>query len=148
MSLDAALSVPAAPARSPARTILLRRLLLPVLVIAILIALWDVAIRVFAIPAYVIPAPGAVGQAPGIAALPLRLRHGTARRFSLLPEPFDSVPEDPQDAPGLLLGMKHVQALLQRDAVGLAAVLLRLDDPHLEPRTGIRGHIAQRRPRL
>ena len=53
----------AAPGRSPARAALLRRLLLPVLVIAALVALWDLAIRVLQIPAYVIPAPGAVWQA-------------------------------------------------------------------------------------
>jgi len=43
--------------------VLLRRLLLPLLVIAILIALWDILIRVFAVPAYVIPTPASVWQA-------------------------------------------------------------------------------------
>src|SRR5258708_39819597 len=56
-------AVPAGPARRPGGAVLLRRLLLPLLVIALLIAAWDVAIRVLAIPAYVIPAPAAVGQA-------------------------------------------------------------------------------------
>ncbi len=56
-------AVPAGPARRPGGAVLLRRVLLPLLVIALLIAAWDVAIRVLAIPAYVIPAPAAVGQA-------------------------------------------------------------------------------------
>jgi len=41
----------------------LRRLLLPVLVIAALVLAWDIAIRLFAVPEYVIPPPGSVGQA-------------------------------------------------------------------------------------
>jgi NitT/TauT family transport system permease protein len=56
-------AVPAGPARRPGGAVLLRRLLLPLLVIALLIAAWDVAIRVLAIPTYVIPAPAAVGHA-------------------------------------------------------------------------------------
>ncbi len=56
-------ALPSAPARAAAGAVLLRRVLLPVLVIAILIALWDVMIRVFAVPAYVIPSPGSVWQA-------------------------------------------------------------------------------------
>ena len=63
MGLDTALPVAVTPDRAPARSALLRRILLPVVVIAILVALWDLAIRVFAVPAYVIPAPGAVGRA-------------------------------------------------------------------------------------
>jgi NitT/TauT family transport system permease protein len=50
-------------ARAAAGAVLLRRLLLPLLVIAILIALWDILIRVFAVPAYVIPTPASVWQA-------------------------------------------------------------------------------------
>ena len=42
---------------------MLRRLLLPVLVIAALVLAWDIAIRLFAVPEYVIPPPGSVGQA-------------------------------------------------------------------------------------
>ncbi len=49
------------PARSP-RGVLLRRLLLPLVVIVILIVVCDVAIRLFAIPPYVIPTPLSVGQ--------------------------------------------------------------------------------------
>jgi NitT/TauT family transport system permease protein len=41
----------------------LRRLLLPVLVIFALVLAWDIAIRLFAVPEYVIPPPGSVGQA-------------------------------------------------------------------------------------
>ena len=52
-----------APASRGAGTVLLRRLLLPLVVGALLIALWDLAIRVFGIPPYVIPSPLAVGQA-------------------------------------------------------------------------------------
>jgi len=48
---------------APARTVLLRRLLLPVVVIAILVALWDLAIRVLQVPPYMIPSPASVGQA-------------------------------------------------------------------------------------
>ena len=50
-------------ARAAAGALLLRRLLLPLLVIAILIALWDILIRVFAVPAYVIPTPASVWHA-------------------------------------------------------------------------------------
>lgn len=42
---------------------MLRRLLLPVLVIFALVLAWDIAIRLFAVPEYVIPPPGSVGQA-------------------------------------------------------------------------------------
>jgi NitT/TauT family transport system permease protein len=61
LATDAA--TPAMPARAAAGTVLLRRLLLPLLVMAILVVAWDVAIRVLGIPAYVIPTPAAVGQA-------------------------------------------------------------------------------------
>jgi len=43
--------------------VLLRRVLLPLLVIAGLVVAWDVAIRLFAVPAYVVPTPASVGQA-------------------------------------------------------------------------------------
>jgi NitT/TauT family transport system permease protein len=56
-------AAPATSARTRAGAVLLRRLLLPLLVMAILIVAWDVAIRVLGIPAYVIPTPAAVGQA-------------------------------------------------------------------------------------
>ena len=42
---------------------MLRRLLLPVVVIGALVLAWDLAIRLFAVPEYVIPTPGSVGQA-------------------------------------------------------------------------------------
>jgi NitT/TauT family transport system permease protein len=61
LATDAA--APATPARTRAGAVLLRRLLLPLLVMAILVVAWDVAIRVLGIPAYVIPTPAAVGQA-------------------------------------------------------------------------------------
>ena len=48
--------------RSP-RAVLLRRLLLPLVVIVGLAIVWDLAIRVFAVPPYVVPAPASVGQA-------------------------------------------------------------------------------------
>jgi len=41
----------------------LRRVLLPVLVIGALVLSWDIAIRLFAVPEYVIPTPSSVGQA-------------------------------------------------------------------------------------
>jgi NitT/TauT family transport system permease protein len=44
-------------------TVLLRRLGLPILVISALVIVWDLAVRLAHIPPYVIPAPGAVGQA-------------------------------------------------------------------------------------
>lgn len=44
-------------------TVLARRILLPLVVIAMFVAVWDVAIRVLAIPPYVIPTPAAVGEA-------------------------------------------------------------------------------------
>jgi NitT/TauT family transport system permease protein len=43
--------------------VLLRRVLLPLLVIAGLVLVWDVAIRLFGVPAYVVPTPLSVGQA-------------------------------------------------------------------------------------
>jgi NitT/TauT family transport system permease protein len=43
--------------------VLLRRVLLPLLVIAGLVLVWDVAIRLFAVPAYMVPTPASVGQA-------------------------------------------------------------------------------------
>jgi NitT/TauT family transport system permease protein len=55
--------VPAMLVRAGAGAVLLRRLLLPVVVIAILVAVWDVTIRAFAIPAFVMPTPMSVGQA-------------------------------------------------------------------------------------
>jgi NitT/TauT family transport system permease protein len=42
---------------------LLRRFLLPVLVIAVLVLVWDIGIRLFAVPAYVVPPPASVGEA-------------------------------------------------------------------------------------
>lgn len=55
--------VPATAARAAAGAVLLRRLLLPLVVIAVLLVVWDVAIRVFSVPAYVVPTPASVGQA-------------------------------------------------------------------------------------
>ena len=43
--------------------VLARRVLLPLLVIAGLVLVWDVAIRLFAVPAYMVPTPASVGQA-------------------------------------------------------------------------------------
>ena len=54
---------PEAPARTAAGALLLRRLLLPLVVIAALVAVWDLAIRVLQIPPYMIPTPASVGQA-------------------------------------------------------------------------------------
>src|SRR5262249_46364261 len=62
-AVSAARGVPSTPTRAAASAVLLRRLLVPLAVIAVLVALWDVIIRVFAVPAYVIPPPLAVGQA-------------------------------------------------------------------------------------
>jgi len=56
-------TMPGAPARAAAGAVLLRRLLLPLVVIAALVAIWDLAIRVLQIPPYMIPTPGSVGQA-------------------------------------------------------------------------------------
>jgi NitT/TauT family transport system permease protein len=53
----------AEPRRPAAGAVLLRRLLLPLVAIAISIALWDLAIRVFALPSYVIPTPLSVWEA-------------------------------------------------------------------------------------
>ena len=52
----------ATTARSP-RAVLIRRLLLPLVVIVGLVIVWDLAIRVFAVPPYVVPTPASVGQA-------------------------------------------------------------------------------------
>jgi len=52
----------ATAARSP-RAVLIRRLLLPLVVIVGLVNVWDLAIRVFAVPPYVVPTPASVGQA-------------------------------------------------------------------------------------
>ena len=41
---------------------LLRRVLLPLLVIAALVGVWDVVIRAFAVPDYMVPSPAAVGR--------------------------------------------------------------------------------------
>lgn len=41
---------------------LARRVLLPLAVIAAIVILWDLALRVFKVPAYVIPTPASVGQ--------------------------------------------------------------------------------------
>lgn len=54
--------VPVIPARAAAGALLLRRLLLPLAVIAIIVVAWDVGIRVFDIPAYMIPTPASVGR--------------------------------------------------------------------------------------
>ena len=55
--------MPGAPARAAAGAVLLRRLLLPLAVIAVLVGVWDLAIRVFQVPPYMIPTPGSVWQA-------------------------------------------------------------------------------------
>ena len=52
----------ATAARSP-RAVLIRRLLLPLVVIVGLVIVWDLAIRVFAVPPYVVPTPASVGEA-------------------------------------------------------------------------------------
>ena len=56
-------SAAALPARAAPAAVLLRRLLLPLAVIAVLVVVWDALIRVFDIPAYMIPTPASVGQA-------------------------------------------------------------------------------------
>jgi len=53
----------AAPAHPRPGVVLLRRLGLPLVVGAALIVLWDVVVRVFAIPSFVIPTPLSVWQA-------------------------------------------------------------------------------------
>src|SRR5262249_1128029 len=53
----------AARPRTGGMTAMLRRILLPVFVIAALVVAWDIAIRLFAVPEYVIPTPSSVGQA-------------------------------------------------------------------------------------
>lgn len=53
----------ATSARPAPGVVLLRRLGLPLVVAAALIVLWDVVVRVFAIPAFVIPTPLSVWQA-------------------------------------------------------------------------------------
>jgi NitT/TauT family transport system permease protein len=55
-------AVAASRPRVGAGAVLLRRLLLPLGVLAVLVVAWDVVIRVFSIPAYMIPAPAAVGR--------------------------------------------------------------------------------------
>ena len=57
------LTIPAAASRAGAGTVLVRRLLFPVIAIAALVLLWDVAIRIFSVPPYVVPTPASVGQA-------------------------------------------------------------------------------------
>jgi len=44
-------------------SVLIRRIALPIVIIGVLIVFWDVALRMFQIPPYVIPAPVAVGEA-------------------------------------------------------------------------------------
>ena len=56
-------SATAIPAHAAPGAVLLRRLLLPLAVIAVLVVVWDALIRVFDIPAYMIPTPASVGQA-------------------------------------------------------------------------------------
>ena len=56
-------SATAMPAHAAPGAVLLRRLLLPLAVIAVLVVVWDALIRVFDIPAYMIPTPASVGQA-------------------------------------------------------------------------------------
>jgi len=56
-------SATAMPAHAAPGAVLLRRFLLPLAVIAVLVVVWDALIRVFDIPAYMIPTPASVGQA-------------------------------------------------------------------------------------
>jgi len=56
-------SATAMPPHAAPGAVLLRRLLLPLAVIAVLVVVWDALIRVFDIPAYMIPTPASVGQA-------------------------------------------------------------------------------------
>ena len=56
-------AVAEASKRAAAGAVLLRRLLLPLVVIAALVGAWDLAIRVLQIPPYMIPSPGSVWQA-------------------------------------------------------------------------------------
>jgi NitT/TauT family transport system permease protein len=60
---DQAGPLPAATGKASARTILLRRLLVPLLVILAMVVLWELTIRILKIPAFVIPTPASVGQA-------------------------------------------------------------------------------------
>ena len=53
----------AAPGHRTAGAVLARRILLPLVVITVLVLVWDLAIRLLQIPAYVIPTPAAVGEA-------------------------------------------------------------------------------------
>lgn len=54
---------PAASAAKRPGAVLIRRLLLPLVVIAGLVVLWDVVIRLFAVPPFVVPTPLSVWQA-------------------------------------------------------------------------------------
>jgi NitT/TauT family transport system permease protein len=53
----------AAPSSRRPGAVLIRRLVLPLVVIALLLVVWDLMIRVLAIPPYMIPAPASVGEA-------------------------------------------------------------------------------------
>jgi NitT/TauT family transport system permease protein len=53
----------AAPSSRRPGAVLIRRLVLPLVVIALLLVVWDLMIRVLAIPAYMIPTPASVGEA-------------------------------------------------------------------------------------
>jgi NitT/TauT family transport system permease protein len=52
-----------APRRAAASVVLIRRLLLPLAVMAVLVVVWDLAIRLFQVPPYMIPAPASVWAA-------------------------------------------------------------------------------------
>ncbi len=54
---------PAAPGKASPGTVLVRRLLIPLMLIVVGILVWDVSLRIFKIPAFVIPTPASVGQA-------------------------------------------------------------------------------------
>jgi NitT/TauT family transport system permease protein len=53
----------AAPSSRRPGAVLIRRLVLPLVVIALLLVVWDLMIRVLAIPPYMIPTPASVGEA-------------------------------------------------------------------------------------
>ncbi len=53
----------AVPGMASPGAVLLRRLLVPLLVIVVAVLLWDASLRIFKIPAFVIPTPASVGQA-------------------------------------------------------------------------------------
>lgn len=55
-------SPPPALVRAGRGVALARRVLLPLAVIAAVVILWDLALRLFKVPAYVIPAPASVGE--------------------------------------------------------------------------------------